>query len=106
MKKTTVFIAMLALQATSAYAQTFEGNVNTFETPFGMRSVTDIDTPAGTRRDENFNRTQIESPGLGFSATAIGNLINVQTDGNNNTVVINATQINSGPQNATLDGGF
>ncbi|MEQ9108588.1 MAG: hypothetical protein RLO04_14070 [Limnobacter sp.] len=106
MKLMTAFIAALALQATGVYAQTFEGNVNTFETPFGMRSVTDIDTPAGTRRDENFNRTQIDAPGLGFSATAIGNLINVQTDGNNNTVVINATQINSGPQNATLDGGF
>jgi len=33
-------------------------------------------------------------------------LINVQTDGNNNTVVINATQINNGAQNATIDGGF
>jgi hypothetical protein len=106
MKKTTVLIASLALHATATYAQTFEGSVNSFETPFGMRSVTDIDSPAGPRRDANFNRTQIESPGFGFSATAIGNLINVQTEGNNNTVVINATQINNSSQNATIDGGF
>lgn len=106
MKKTTLLIATLALHATATYAQTFEGSVNSFETPFGMRSVTDIDTPVGTRRDENFNRTQIEAPGMGFSVTAIGNLINVQTDGNNNTVVINATQINNSQQSATIDGGF
>lgn len=99
-------IATLALGFSSANAQTFEGNVSSFETPFGMRSVTDIDSPAGTRRDANFNRTQVDSPGWGFAATAIGNLINVQTDGNNNTVVINATQINNGAQNATIDGGF
>lgn len=106
MKKTTVFIATLALQATAAYAQTFEGNMNSFETPFGMRSVGDIDSPASARRDENFNRTQVEAPGFGFSATAIGNLINVQTNGSNNTVVINATQVNNSSQNATLDGAF
>lgn len=106
MKKFSILIATLALPAASAFAQTFEGNVSSFETPFGMRSVTDIDSPAGTRRDENFNRTQVQSPGWGFTATAIGNLINVQTDGNNNTVVINATQINNGAQNASIDGGF
>jgi holdfast attachment protein HfaA len=99
-------ITALALGFSSANAQTFEGNVSSFETPFGMRSVTDIDSPAGTRRDANFNRTQVESPGWGFASTAIGNLINVQTEGNNNTVVITATQINNGSQNATIDGGF
>ena len=99
-------IATLALGFSSANAQTFEGNVSSFETPFGMRSVTDIDSPAGTRRDANLNRTQVESPGWGFASTAIGNLINVQTEGNNNTVVITATQINNGSQNASIDGGF
>lgn len=99
-------IAILALGFSSANAQTFEGNVSSFETPFGMRSVTDIDSPAGTRRDANLNRTQVESPGWGFASTAIGNLINVQTEGNNNTVVITATQINNGSQNASIDGGF
>lgn len=106
MKLLRLCIATLALGASGAYAQTFEGNVSSFETPFGMNSVTDIDSPAGTRRDANFNRTQVESPGWGFASTAIGNLINVQTEGNNNTVVINATQINNGSQNASIDGGF
>ncbi|WP_370261397.1 hypothetical protein [Limnobacter sp.] len=90
----------------TSLAQTFEGNVSSFETPFGMRNVTDIDSPAGVTRDSRFNRTSVESPGWGFAATAIGNLINVQTEGNNNTVVINATQINNGSQRATIDGGF
>lgn len=106
MKLLKLCFATLALGLGSAHAKTFEGNVSSFETPFGMRSVTDIDSPAGTRRDANFNRTQVDSPGWGFAATAIGNLINVQTEGNNNTVVINATQINNGAQNATIDGGF
>ncbi len=106
MKKITLLIATLVIPTASVYAQTFEGNVSSFETPFGMNSVTDIDSPAGTRRNENFNRTQVQSPGWGFASTAIGNLINVQTDGNNNTVVINATQINNGSQNASIDGGF
>jgi len=106
MKLLKLCFATLALGLGSTHSQTFEGNVSSFETHFGMRSVTDIDSPAGTRRDANFNRTQVDSPGWGFAATAIGNLINVQTDGNNNTVVINATQINNGAQNATIDGGF
>ena len=105
MKKLHLIIASLLIPAV-AQAQTFEGNVSSFETPFGMRSVTDIDSPAATRRDENFNRTQVQSPGWGFTSTAIGNLINVQTEGNNNTVVINATQINNGSQHASIDGGF
>ncbi|VWX34253.1 hypothetical protein [Limnobacter sp. 130] len=106
MKLLKICIATLAFSFGGAFAQTFEGNVSSFETPYGMRSVTDIDSPAGTRRDANFNRTQVDSPGWGFASTAIGNLINVQTEGNNNTVVINATQINNGSQNATIDGGF
>ena len=34
-------------------------------------------------------------------ATAIGNQLNVVTLGNNNTVVVNATQTNNGNQTAT-----
>lgn len=104
MKKTILLTALLAIQGATS-AQTFEGNVSAFETPMGMRSVTDIDSPAGTRRDANFNRTTVDAPGWGFAATAIGNLINVENSGSNNTVVINATQINNGSQRATLEGG-
>lgn len=106
MKKLHCCMALLLLTASTSFAQTFEGNVSSFETPFGMRNVTDIDSPAGTRRDQNFNRTQVDSPGWGFTATAIGNLINVQTEGSNNTVVIQATQINNGAQNAAISSGF
>ena len=103
MKKLHLIIASLLIPA-AAQAQTFEGNVSSFETPFGMRSVTDIDSPAATRRDENFNRTQVQSPGWGFTSTAIGNLINVEAMGNNNTITIYATQINNGSQRATIGG--
>jgi len=106
MKTIKLTLTALLLSAPNVFAQTFEGNVSSFETPFGMRNITDIVSPAGTRRDENFNRTQVDAPGWGFTATAIGNLINVQTEGNNNTVVINATQINNGSQKASIDGGF
>jgi hypothetical protein len=87
----------------NARAQTFEGNVSGFETPLGMNSVTDIDNPVSARRDSNFNRTVVEAPGMGFAATAIGNLISVENQGSNNTIIINATQVNSGAQNATLN---
>jgi holdfast attachment protein HfaA len=35
-------------------------------------------------------------------ATAIGNSLNVVTVGNNNTVIVNSTQINNGNQNASV----
>lgn len=85
-----------------ASAQTFEGNNNVFETPLGRNNVTEIDGIASSRRDENFNRLEVQRPGWEFSATSIGNLINVQQDGMNNTVIINAQQINKGSQRASV----
>jgi len=79
MKLLKICIATLAFSFGGAFAQTFEGNVSSFETPYGMRSVTDIDSPAGTRRDAHFHRTQVASPGLGFASTALGTLINAAT---------------------------
>ena len=102
MRKIYVFTALLALTV-SAQAQTFEGNNNVFETPLGMNSVTDIDGVVKSSRDENFNLTRTtQQPGWALSATAIGNLINVQIVGNNNSAVINATQINTGSQRASI----
>lgn len=103
MKKSLLLVSLLAIQG-YAVAQTYEGNMNSFETPRGMNSVTDIDSPVSTRRDSNFNRTMINSPGVGFTATSIGNLISVENRGSNNTVVINATQVNNGTQRASLGG--
>lgn len=93
----------LALISISAMAQTFESGIGTFETPLGMDTTADIENPVSTVRDERFNRTEVNSPGGGITATAIGNLINVVSEGSNNTVVINATQTNSGNQAVTVD---
>jgi holdfast attachment protein HfaA len=38
------------------------------------------------------------------SGTAIGNQLNVVTNGNNNTVIIDSTQINNGDQSVVLNG--
>lgn len=94
----TVFVLM----PTALHAQTFESNANTFETPMGMNSVTDIDSPTGVRRDQRFNLYEVQEPGWRFAVTSIGNLINVETNGSNNSIVINATQVNNGNQSASF----
>ncbi len=40
--------------------------------------------------------------GANFSASAIGNSLNVVTNGNNNTVIVDSTQINNGDQEAEI----
>lgn len=44
------------------------------------------------------------APGMLGSGTAIGNQLNVVTNGNNNTVIIDSTQINNGDQSVVLNG--
>jgi holdfast attachment protein HfaA len=95
-------LAFAALMPAPANAQTFESNANTFETPMGMGSVTDIDSPTGVRRDQRFNLYEVQEPGWRFAVTSIGNLINVETNGSNNSIVINATQVNNGNQSASF----
>lgn len=92
--------------ASVCLAQTFESNMNSYETPLGMSSVTSIDTPVSSSRDANFNRTVVNQPGTSFSVSSIGNLVNVQTTGSNNTIVVNANQINNGNQSANLGIGM
>jgi holdfast attachment protein HfaA len=81
------------------------------ERPFGM-GWDNFDTPINpSTRDENGNRTIVNgrmaiegtlSGGLmddyasGYAATAIGNQLNVVTQGNYNTVIVDSTQINNG----------
>ena len=98
-----IWALVMATAATSAGAQTFESNTNGFETPLGMGSVQDIDSPAARTRDENFNRTVINMAGPQFVATAVGNLVNVNVTGNNNTVNLNVSQTNSGNQTVFLN---
>ncbi|MCQ8895113.1 hypothetical protein NQT62_01510 [Limnobacter humi] len=102
MKKIICALALWPFAHAGLAAVTFEGNPSAIETPLGMNSVTDIDSTVASRRDANFNRVQVQSPGYGFAATAVGNLINVENSGSNNTVTIYATQINNGSQRASL----
>lgn len=102
MKKSLLMLALLPIFNVGWAAVTFEGNPSAIETPLGMNSVTDIDSTVASRRDSNFNRVQVQSPGVGFAATAIGNLINVEAAGSNNTITIYATQVNNGSQRASL----
>ncbi|WP_288108701.1 hypothetical protein [Limnobacter sp.] len=103
----TVIAGLLAAAATQlCFAQTFESNMNSFETPLGMSSVTSIDTPVSSTRDANFNRTVVNQPGATFSVSSIGNLVNVQTTGSNNTIVVNANQVNNGNQSANFSVGM
>ncbi|MDX1668435.1 MAG: hypothetical protein R3194_03365 [Limnobacter sp.] len=102
MKKLSVLLLAQAT-ITSALAQTFEDNVNRYETPLGMSSVQDIDMPAQRVRDERFNRITVNNRMPGFALTTVGNLINVTNEGNNNTIHINATQTNSGDQTIQIE---
>lgn len=102
-----VIASLVATSISSlCFAQTFESNMNSFETPLGMASVTSIDTPVSSTRDANFNRTVVNQPGASFSVSSIGNLVNVQTTGSNNTIVVNANQVNNGNQSANFGVGM
>ena len=84
-------------------AQTMEESSSLgFEAPFGMQHAGNMELMADGSRDSALNKVVSASPGWSLSATAIGNLVNVFTQGSNNTVVLNTSQINKGAQQATL----
>lgn len=110
----------LAGMALPAAADPIPGGMGDVERPFGM-GYSSFDAPieAGTR-DQDGNRVivngrmQIEGTltgGLmdgyatGLSAQAIGNQLNVVTQGSYNTVIVDSTQINNGDVSADIDGG-
>jgi holdfast attachment protein HfaA len=87
-----------------------------FERPFGM-DYESFDTPIeASTRDENGNRViingrmQLEGTLSGGlmdsygSAQAIGNQLNVVTQGNWNTVIVDSTQVNNGDVSAVVQG--
>lgn len=104
-------------------------NASTYNAPYGMQAGQENQPPNATLRDASGNLTAINGQitsgtigagasasgaasshsGVGTSgagtafgtATAIGNQLNVVTLGNNNTVVVNATQSNTGTVTAT-----
>lgn len=101
----TQLLLLLPLAATSytASAQTMEDSSSlTFEAPFGTHDAGDMDLMANGTRDSALNKVVTSAPGWGFTATAIGNLVNVVTQGSNNTVVLNTNQMNKGSQQAIL----
>lgn len=126
--KTAFAAAALIAGVTSAAQAGDFSNASTYNAPFGMQAGQENQAPNATLRDANGNLTAINgqitsgSIGAGASAsgaasahsgvgtsgagtafgtaTAIGNQLNVVTLGNNNTVVVNATQTNNGNQTA------
>ncbi|MEZ5939050.1 MAG: holdfast anchoring protein HfaA [Hyphomonadaceae bacterium] len=129
-----VVIGAVALLALPADAQTnpASSGFGEFEHPYGFAYGAETQAFDANTRDANGNRVIIDGrimtgddlstlssstasasawaqarAGAGFGqGTAIGNQINVITQGNYNTVVVNATQINSGDQNTVLNGGL
>lgn len=108
------------LGSAAAQAQT----ASDWERPYGygqgqeQRAWSGVSMSAGeaSSRDQNGNRVVIDgliqtgvgvssqlsgyTGGVGASAAAIGNQLNVNVQGNYNSVVINSTQINNGDVNA------
>lgn len=113
----------VAFLATPAIADPIPGGTGDVERAFGMNWES-FDTPINpASRDENGNRTIVNgrmelegtltggimdggfASGLGgASAQAIGNQLNVITQGNYNTVIVDSTQINNGDISADTDG--
>ncbi len=63
------------------------------------------ESSVGFNRDSNFNLQHSAQPGWMLSATAIGNLVNVQMSGSGNSVIVNAMQVNRGNQTAIVSIG-
>ncbi len=114
-----LFTTAALFVAAPAFAQA-PTSAGEFERGFGMGYASfDTAIEAGTR-DENGNRLIVNgqimgssslSGGLGDgfssgigSAQAIGNQLNVVTQGNWNTVIIDSTQINNGDISADVQG--
>ncbi|MEM6627924.1 MAG: holdfast anchoring protein HfaA [Pseudomonadota bacterium] len=127
----SAFAAIAALSAGAAYANPAARYTDEFQRPFGF-AYGDESRPfdAGTR-DANGNRVIIDgrmvigddlstlsrtdsfsfsgsASGAGYFApgNAVGNQLNVITQGSNNTVIIDSTQINDGDQTVILNGGL
>lgn len=106
--------------AGAAFADPIPAGTSDVERPFGM-GWESFDAPiSAASRDANGNRVIVNgrmelegtlTGGLmdgfasGHSAQAVGNQLNVITQGNWNTVIVDSTQINNGDISAEIDGG-
>lgn len=122
MKRFLSLLAGAAMLATPAWADETGATASEFEMNYGFGyGAEDQPIEPGTR-DANGNRVVINGrigmegstlPGglqfdddTGFigAASAVGNQLNVVTNGSFNTVIIDSTQINNGNQTATVRG--
>lgn len=120
--RTFILISTAMLIASPAFADPIPGGAGDVERAFGMNWES-FDTPINpATRDENGNRTIVNGrmeidgtltggimdgfgSGLGGgSVQAIGNQLNVVTQGNFNTVIVDSTQINNGDISADISG--
>ena len=115
-------VSLLSFTATEALAanEPWEENY-TMSTPYGQQPGETNRAFNPSTRDANGNRVLVnqfsqfsntagvsgEGSGVGVSgsALAVGNQLNVVTNGNNNTVIVDSTQINNGNQEAVVLNG-
>ncbi|MEQ1808765.1 MAG: holdfast anchoring protein HfaA [Terricaulis sp.] len=115
--RTVIILGALAF-ASAAHADPIPNGAGDFSSGFGM-GYDSFDSPINpATRDENGNRTIVngrmeiegsltgglqDSFATGFGASsAIGNQLNVITQGNYNTVIVDSTQINNGDITAVV----
>lgn len=72
--------------------------------PLPLDRALGVSTGLGTV--SSFSGAGVTLPGQSASGAAIGNQINVTTNGSNNTVVVNARQTNNGDQRVILNGSI
>lgn len=117
---------MIALGAPSAFAQSMSANSASYNAGYGRYSGQENHPVEFATRDANGNRVivdgliltgedqssfaRVSGAGDAYSgvgalggASAIGNSLTVVTQGNNNTVIVNSTQINNGAVSASVD---
>ncbi|MEQ9314331.1 MAG: holdfast anchoring protein HfaA [Henriciella sp.] len=120
-------IAGLAIIAIAPHANAQSASsTSDFERPYGYGYGQESQPFSAGTRDASNNRVIVNGlieggTGLGMSlntgwgqtqgasgmigtGTAVGNQLNVITNGNNNTVIIDSTQINNGDQTVVLNG--
>jgi holdfast attachment protein HfaA len=114
--RTFILIAAIAALTTPAFADPIPTSSGDFSRGFGMDGESFSQPINPSTRDGNGNRViingQMELQGTltgglmdnfatGNSTQAAGNQLNVVTQGNYNTVIVDSTQINNGDVSAT-----
>ncbi len=116
-------LLLLVMGGAAAHAQD-PSQVDHYDQPYGIGYGDENRPYNASTRDENGNRMIVNGRfvysssysstsgvggysltgqwGVNLSSSAIGNSLNVVTSGNNNTVIVDSTQINNGDQEAGI----